>query len=619
MRLILFRTTRLAFWLAVALGSMICIPAASAQAHSIVISEAYGAGGLSGASYRQDFITLFNPTSSAITANSWAIQIRSSTSTAAFTVYQLPNFTLKPGQYYLITASSPTLSSYGANTPITADYLLTSQFPGPAVSTLNILSSVAQTIALTNNVTPIPAGSSGVVCPAITASNLVDLLGYGSTTGCYAGSGPTSDFATNDYAPSGYTAARSTSVTRINSCVNTNDNSLDFVTTPLSNASFQNSSTALTPCPVTQLLTVGAVNPGVIYPGGPALFTAQVTPSTAPAGTVTSATINLQGIGGPLAQPMYDDGTHGDAVAGDGVYTFNATVGSGAVLGAHQPNVTVIDSRGQSSLAPISFLVTNTRQTAAIHTIQTGAPTNSANNGVVYTTSGIVTGVRARGFYLQAKDADADTDPTTSEGIFVNTGITQSTAAVVGNEVQVTGVLTVAPSPASPISSAAPYDGTELDAPTAISILSTGNPMPTPITITPAMAANGSTYGQRYQYQSMLVTVPSVSVILGTSGLLTETTETYASDGRFYGVVQGTPRPFREPGLSLADPIPNGGPSTVQNFDGNPEALWFDSMTLGGTVINVTTGTAISGVVAIDDYTSGAEQLLLSATNHPTV
>lgn len=620
MRAIFSWVPRLVSGLAAFLSVAVILPAAYAGTPTnIVIAQVYGAGGLSGANYRQDFITLFNPTASAITANSWAIQIRSSTSTAAFTVYQLPNFTLQPGQYYLITGSSPTLSSYGAVLPVTADYLLTSQFPGPASSSLNILSSTTQTIALTSSTTPIPSGDSGPECPALTASNLVDVIGYGATN-CFEGGNPAPDFSTIDFSPSGYTAARSTSLSRINPCVDNYDNSIDFVVTPLTAQSFQNSSTTPTPCPATQLLAVAAVSPEVVYPGSPVLFTAVVTPSTGPSGTITSVTMNLQGIGGSTTQTMYDDGTHGDAVAGDGTYSYSATVSTTAVAGTHVSNVTVTDNHDDRALAPATFVVTTNEQMAAIHTVQTGAPTNSENNGVVFTVSGIVTGVRSRGFYLQEPDSEADSDPTTSEAIYVNTGVSAPpSSVVVGNEIQVTGVLTVVPALTSPTSSAAPYYGTELDAPIAYSVLSTGNPMPTPITIAPEMAAAGSIYGQRYQYQSMLVSVPSVTAISGTSGTLTESTEMYTSDGRFYGVVQGTPRPFREPGLNLADPIPSGAPDTVQNFDGNPEALSFDSTLLGGTPIDVTTGTTVSGVVAIDDYSSGAEQLLISATARPTV
>ncbi len=619
MRAIISRAPRFVCGLAALFCLFSGVPSARAATPGIVIAQVYGAGGLSGANYRQDFITLFNPTASAITANAYAIQIRSATSTSAFTVYQLPKFTLQPGQYYLVTASSPTLSTFGATEPLTADYLLTSQFPGPASSTLNILSSTTGTIALTSSITPIPTGDSGPECPALTASNIVDLIGYGATN-CFQGTNPAPDFTTVDYLPSGFTPARSTSLSRTNRCTNAGDNSIDFVVTPLTASSFQNSTTTPTPCPTKQLSATAAVSPGVVYPGSSILFTSTVTPATGPAGTISSVTVNLQGIGGSLTQPMYDDGTHGDAVAGDGVYSYNATVSSTTGAGTHIPDVTVVDNLGNTALAPASFVVTTNQQTAAIDAVQAGGPTNSANNGVVFTVTGIVTGVRARGFYLQEPDAQADADPTTSEAIYINTGVSAPPASVVvGNMLQVTGVLTVAPAASLPSSAATPYTGTELDAPTGYSVISTGNPLPTPITITPAMAAAGSLYGQRYPYQSMLVSVPAATVVAGSSGTLVESTETYTSTGSFYAVVAGTPRPFREPGLSLADPIPYGGPSTVENFDGNPETLSFDSTSLGGSAIDVTSGTTVSNVIAIDDFSTGAEQLLISATSRPTV
>lgn len=626
------------------LVSLVSAASAFAGTGGVVISQIYGAGGLSGANYRQDFITLFNPTASTVNANGWAIQIRSATSSAAFTVYPLPNFTLAPGQYYMIAGSSATLSSYGVMLPVTPDYQLETPFTGspytnPPASSQNILSSTSQTIALTSNTTQIPAGAYGQTCPAVLASNLVDVVGFGPSY-CYQGTGPAPTFTTVDILPGGsYTAARSTSITRVNQCVDQRDNSLDFVVTA---QTFQNSASAKTPCPATQLTASGSADPGVVYQGSPMTFTATTSASSGsgggggasgssgPGGTVStgvgggaalsSISINLAGIGGSATQQLYDDGTHGDAVSGDGVYSFATNVSSSAAIGTHVANVIVTDNANNSVIAPVNFTVTNNKQTAAIHTVQTAAPNNSNNNGVVYTVHGIVTGVRAHGFYLQARDSEADSDPTTSEAIYVNAGATTLPGTVVvGNEIQVTGVLTVVPPAGTSTSAAAPFYGTELASPTDYSVLSTGNAMPTAVTITPEMAAAGSALGQRYAYQSMLVKIPTAVAISGTSAAITESSETAVSDGHFFGVVNGTPRPFLEAGLSLGDPIPAGAPNTVQNFDGNGEVLGFDSTALGGAAIDVATGTTLTNVVAIDDYSTGAEQLLISASARPTV
>ena len=47
----------------------------------LVISEAYGGGGNSGATYNNDFIELYNPTCAAISVNGWSVQYRSAAGT----------------------------------------------------------------------------------------------------------------------------------------------------------------------------------------------------------------------------------------------------------------------------------------------------------------------------------------------------------------------------------------------------------------------------------------------------------------------------------------------------------------------------------------------------------
>src|SRR5207249_4626628 len=44
------------------------------QSDSLVISQVYGGGGNSGATYRSDFVELFNPTSSAVSLSGWSVQ-----------------------------------------------------------------------------------------------------------------------------------------------------------------------------------------------------------------------------------------------------------------------------------------------------------------------------------------------------------------------------------------------------------------------------------------------------------------------------------------------------------------------------------------------------------------
>src|SRR5580698_964285 len=148
---------------AVLLGSA---PAAHAAAgnNGLKIYEVAGAGGLAGATYRQDTIILFNPTQATISCTACAIQTHSGTSTtSAWTVYKLPSFAIPAGGYYMIAGSSQALSSDGSVAPIPYDYQLqTIEDNNNVPSTQNILSSTVGVVALTNTQKALTAGSSPV-------------------------------------------------------------------------------------------------------------------------------------------------------------------------------------------------------------------------------------------------------------------------------------------------------------------------------------------------------------------------------------------------------------------------------------------------------------------------
>src|SRR5580704_16856633 len=192
-------------------------------------------------------------------------------------------------------------------------------------------------------------------------------------------------------------------------------------------------------------------------------------------------------------------------------------------------------------------------------------------------TSGIVIGVKSNGFYLEAKNAD------TPEGILVFTSSTVLPSFVqVGAEVQVTG--TVNTFPATGL-----IRGTEIDGPQTFTLLSAGNPLPAPVQITAAMDSPSGGINQFSRFEGMRVAIDSVTSTSGTDASLNESAETNTSNGQFYGVVTGVPRPFREPGIGVTDttytlPIPSGVPI----WDSNPELLYIDSLVTGGPAIDVT-------------------------------
>jgi predicted extracellular nuclease len=190
----------------------------------------------------------------------------------------------------------------------------------------------------------------------------------------------------------------------------------------------------------------------------------------------------------------------------------------------------------------------------------------------------------------------------TPEGIYVYTGSGKVPAtAVIGNYVQVTGAISIYPAV-----TASHTPATEIST-TAATILATGQPLPTPVTISSSMLTPSGGLYQLTPYEGMRVSIPSLTAISGTDGSLTsEATETQKSNGQFYAVLTGTPRPFREPGIDIRD-SQTGLPADVAKFDDNPERILVDSDFLGGTAIDLSTGAVLPNVTGILDFTYSSD------------
>ena len=176
------------------------IQTATAASSGIVISQIYGGGGNSGATFRNDFIELFNNSNTAIDISNWSVQYAASSGTN----WQITNLcasgntcTIAPGHYFLIQQAQ---GSAG-----------TTSLPTPDASGVVAMSATAGKIALVNSQTAL-TGS----CPL--GSSIVDFTGYGGAN-CFEGANPTSS-------PSNTNA-----VLRINNgCTDTDNNNSDFAT-----------------------------------------------------------------------------------------------------------------------------------------------------------------------------------------------------------------------------------------------------------------------------------------------------------------------------------------------------------------------------------------------------
>jgi uncharacterized protein len=557
--------------------------AVAATEGSVVISQVYGGGGNSGATYKNDFIELFNPTAAAVSLQGFSVQYASSTGTS-YQVTPLPSVLLQPGAYFLIEESQGT----GGTTDL----------PTPDVVGTIALSATSGKIALVDSTTALN-GTSG--CPT-SGSTVVDYVGFGSTANCSLGA-PTA------------TPANTTAVIRTNVCSPTNNNGADFaVLAPVPH----NTASPLVTCGTagsSPLMATGLANPASTFTGVATLLKVTVAPGTVPSSTGIQATVDLSTAGGSSTQPLFDDGTNGDVTAGDNVFSYSFTP---AAAGNFTLPVKVMDDQLRMATTSIGLTVTTPPAFVTIRTIQANKPSTFVTQTV--TTSGIVVGVKSNGFYLEAKDAD--TTPVTPEGILIFTGSTTLPSFIqIGNEVQVTGVVNSFPT-------TGPTPGTELDAPETFTLLTTGNALPTPVTITAAMDSPTGGIRQFSRFEGMRVAIGSMTTTSGTDASLTETTETNVSNGLFYGVVTGVPRPFREPGLSLLEPsLPAGTnecsttvtTNCVPVWDSNPELIEVDSKAFGGTPIDLTSNTTLANVVGVMDFSFGAPEIVMDKATRPTV
>lgn len=551
------RLTRLA---CAALLSFAALPAFA----QVVISQVYGGGGNSGAVYKNDFIEVFNAGSAAVDLSGWSVQYASATGTS-WAVTPLSG-SLQPGQYLLVQEAA------GSNT-------LATPLPSPDVTGTIAMSATAGKVAL-RNTTAVPP--TGTACPTA-----VDFVGFG-TTNC---PNPTAALTNS-------TAA----LRKDAGCTNTGSPTADFSTGA---AAPRNRGTALNPCGVvlpTDPTVAATATPSAVEAGESLLLRATVTPGANPTSTGLVVLANLSPIGGVDGTPLYDDGTNGDAVAGDKVFSLATSVAAGTAPGSKLIGIGVGDDQLRSGSATVTVSVI---QLLAIHDVQ-GSGVGTPYAGQSVAVEGIVTARKNNGFFLQSADAEADGNPATSEALFVFTGSPVPAAAAVGNRVRALGTAVEFTSSSNPHQ----LSITELTSAT-VSLLATGQALPAPVSLTAEFASPDSAITALERYEGMRVSIASLRVVAPVSAFVTETTAASPSNGVFFGVLAGVPRPFREPGVGALDTtvFPAGVKPPV--FDTNPERIRVQSTGQSGAVaLGADVGDVIDGLVGVLDYGVGTYSLL---------
>jgi uncharacterized protein len=554
---------RLFVCLVLFLSSVLVSPprAVKASANGIVISQIYGGGGNAGSTFRNDFIEIFNADGAIVNLSGWSVQYAS----AAGTTWQVTalNGSLAPGQYFLIQESQGAGGTTNLPTPNAIGNIAMSATAGK-------VALVSSTVALSGS------------CPV--GGAIIDFVGYGTGTGgasCFEGTAAAS------------TLTNTTAVFRRNNGLqDTDSNTVDFITGAPNPRN--------TPVGTTNPSGAGAANPASVIQGGTTLLTVLVTPGANPTSTGIVVSGDLSSIGGSATEPFFDDGTNGDVSAGNNTFSFSTVVAINTTPGTKSLPISISDAQGRSGSATISLTVTTAPLNLSIHDIQ-GPGDTSPVVGKLVSTTGIVTAVVSNGFFIQNPDNAVDADPNTSEGVFVFTSSRPAAPAVVGNLVQVTG--TVAEFIPSTDLNSPP--STEISGSPTISLISSGNPLPTPITLTAADTNPAGSIDQLEKYEGMRVHVDAMSVSGPTDGNLSEANATSTSNGVFFGVIAGIPQPFREPGVQLPDPLPAGAPATVTRWDTNPEILRVNTAVQTGSVkLDVTTGATVTSLTGPLDFNS---------------
>jgi hypothetical protein len=177
-------------------------------ANNLRISQVYGGGGNTGATYTHDFIEIFNSGSSAISLNGLSLQYASPMGTGNFgyasnSVTELPNVLLQPGEYFLVQQASE--SSNGVALP-TPDYI---------DSTPIQMGTAGGKVVLVTNATSLDCNGGSNPCDEEKWSRIIDLVGYGNA-----------NFFEGSAAPA---HTNTTALFRSAAgCIDTNNNSLDF-------------------------------------------------------------------------------------------------------------------------------------------------------------------------------------------------------------------------------------------------------------------------------------------------------------------------------------------------------------------------------------------------------
>jgi predicted extracellular nuclease len=442
-----------------ALLAGLCGPACAA---GVVISQVYGGGGNSGASYTNDFIELFNSGSSAVNLGGMSVQYASAAG-SAWQVTALPAFSLQPGQYFLVSENA----TANVGSPLPA-----------ADASADILMSASGGKVLLSSVSSAASGNAPT-------ANVLDMVGYGSVTG-----------GTEN--PSTGALSATSSARRKLSCTDTNHNGADFAVvlpTP------RNSGAALAPCggATTNPIVASCPTPLSLAFGRAGSVSLSATDVD---DVVSGASITSRPVAGITL------GAFAAGAASNTASTVPLTVSGNMPVGNYLVTIRFTNARAEQASCTVDVKVqSESCVTFRIPEIQ-GAGDTAAHTGV-QTAEGVVTAKVGSGFFIQ--DEAGDGNPLTSDAIFVF-GANAAAGVAVGDLVRVSATVTEY----TPTGATRSY--TEMTHPTAVTVKSRGHSI-TPTNIDLPFDNLGQVEGMLVRFAHPLTL--SQSEFLATRGELT--------------------------------------------------------------------------------------------------
>jgi predicted extracellular nuclease len=544
------------------------------SASGIVISE-YRFRGPKGAD--DEFIELFNAGSAPVNVGGWLIRVSANNvPTSLATRATIPANTVIPaGCYYLVANATTTTGFVGAGRP-------------------------TPNLTYANNAY---ADDGGVaIATGTTAASIVDQVGQGTAPNAY---GEGARLIPANLPPG---VVLTTNVERgierrpgVNGHFDTDNNASDFEVK--GSSSPKNADTANC-IPQVNLGVVASLATSSVEQGQPLTVFATVSPATVPLSMSLAVTGDLSAVGGSTTTPFADNGVAPDLVANDQVFTAEVNVPAGNPIGPRPITLIATDAQSRQASHTINVNVTLPALMYLPHQIQGGSGLSPVALGDRVLVRGVITGRKLNGFFLQTEVGNEDSDPNSSEGLFVLAGGSHLAAAQVGRVVSVNGAV----AELVPITDLASPPITALNDVSLVFEIGTG-PLPAPAALTGSEVSDAGGLDQLERFEGMRVQAASLTAVSGTE-----------ADGAFYAVLTGQARPFREPGVESGYAVLPcaSAPCHVPVFDGNPERLRVDSDGLAGVSgVLVSTGAVMENVTGPLDFESRTFTILPEGTLNP--